>query len=113
MGAKSIPNIKLTESAAVCVKLKTGHSLLVVRKVDTIIFFFKHKKATFSEKKRLKEDFFEEKVFIRPRSHKSDPFGNTGKLKKYQTKYKNKDNVEKTEHMYLSITNYLHTLIPK
>ena len=32
---------------------------------------------TFSEKKRLKEDFFEEKVFIRPRSHKSDPFGNT------------------------------------
>ena len=32
---------------------------------------------TFREKKQLKEDFFGEKVFIRPRSHKSDPFGNT------------------------------------
>ena len=98
----------------------TEHLLPVVldwrkidRKVNYVIIFPNRKNTTFRPKKRLKEDFFGENVFIRPRSHKSDPFGNTGKHKKYQTKYKNKNNVEKTEHMYLSITNYLHTLIPR
>ena len=63
----------------------TGHLLLVVldwrksdRKVNSVIIFPNRKNTTFRPKKRLKEDFFfGENVFIRPRSHKSDPFGNT------------------------------------
>ena len=39
---------------------------------------------TFREKKWLNEDIFEEMVFIRPRSHKNDPFGNT--MHDYETK---------------------------
>ena len=74
----------------------TGHLLLVVldwrkidRKVNSVIIFPNRKNTTFRPKKRLKEDFFGEKVFIRPRSHKSDPFVNTGKHKNYQTMLRN------------------------
>ena len=75
----------------------TEHLLPVVldwrqieRKVNYVIIFSNRKNTTFRPKKRLREDFFGENVFIRPRSHKSDPIGNTGKLKKYQTMLKNR-----------------------
>ena len=42
-----------------------------------MMIFCLHRNTTFREKKQLKEDFFEENVFIRPRLYKSDPFGNT------------------------------------
>ena len=75
----------------------TEHLLPVVwdwrkfdRKVNYVIIFPNKKITTFRPKKLLREDFFGKNVFIRPRSHKSDPIGNTGKLKKYQTMLKNR-----------------------
>ena len=41
------------------------------------LFFCLHRNMNFREKKGLKKDFLVEKVFITPRLHKSDPFGNT------------------------------------
>ena len=62
----------------------TGHPLLVSgglmeewQKGNHCEDFCLPRNTYFRGKKRQKEDFFGEKVFIRPCSHISDPFGNT------------------------------------